>query len=604
MKKFFLVSSVCAAALLTACSNDEPINNGTEVSDGTPRYLSVNIVSNSGTGTRAAGDVTPGNPTEENALYEEGLSAENNVTRVRFYFFDANGAPAYVKAGKDVNYFDWTEEIGSPDSPNDVNMPNVEKILNATIVISTKEGDTFPSQMLCVVNPRSNLGDGVYSLEDIRKINADYATFANGGTITTNIEIPFTQDGKPFKVDGNWFPMCNSVYAQDGQRITATKITPENYKETAKDAKENPVQVFVERNVAKVRVALDYSADMIQENGMIKLQDKDKNPIVIDGHQVYLKLDGWNVTADMNTCFLSKRFPENLSDWTNEKLGFIWNNPEYHRSYWAFQSTSSKCRYGNFDAAKAKEFYNGKDKTKGFTYCNENTSAQGNTDYLKRNTKIILAGTLCYENEQPLTLCEYYGVKFVDDSKQTNLKKQVLNYLTDNGLNNYYRKVGNNTVVSISPDDITFVYAKNASSADSKGLYYVIPTLTDDALNYSWFTSDRLAPGSEADVTDIKDALEASQHAKIWNEGKTYYYADINHFGTDVVGGQKVARRGVVRNHIYDMSINTIYGLGTPVWNDKTNIIPEKTEDEDTYIGAQINILSWRIVNNKVNLEW
>lgn len=620
MKKL-LFSSLCAAALLTACQSEEPVinGNGGEISDGNARYLSVNIVSNTGNGTRAeAGDVVPGNPQDSegnDAQYEKGLDAENNVTKVRFYFFDSNGEPAYVKAGKEVNWYDWVEGAGSVATPGD-NMPNVEKILNATIVISTKEGDTFPSQMLAVVNPRADLGDDARTLEEIRTVTADYATYANGGAYGETT------------LPGNHFPMCNAVYAENGERVTATKITTDYYKNTEAEAKAKPVQIFVERNVAKVRTSLDLDGEKmtVTANGLIKLQSKDKDGNVADitlphtdlsdtsnptteNKQIYLKLSGWNVTADMNVAYLSKRFKTPI--WTDEELGFVWNYPAYHRSYWAAQLGSANSRYGNFYAAQAKPYYAAggnlaslADKTKGFTYCNENTIAQGNASYLKKNTKIILAGTLCDENGNALTICEYYGVKFVDDDAQTSLKKSVLNYLTDNGVNNYYRRKSNNTIVSIAPEDITFEYAKTPTTTDSKGLYYVIPVLTETAKGYTWFTDRDATSGNEADSSDIDKALRASQHAKIWNTGMTYYYADINHFGTDKIGEQIVARRGVVRNHIYDMGINTIYGLGTPVWNPDTNIIPEKTEDEDTYIGAQINILSWRIVNNKVDLEW
>lgn len=614
MKKL-LFSSLCAAALLTACQSEDSVlgGGGNIISDGQDRYLSVNLVSNTGSGTRAY-DENPANG--EN--YENGLAAENKVTKVRFYFFDSNGDPAYVKAGKEVNWFDWTEGIGTPDSPDNANLPNVEKILNATIVINTKEGDALPSQILAVVNPREALTDNACTLEEIRTITADYALYANGGKLGETT------------LSGNYFPMCNSVYA-DGtplQRMIATNITANSYKSSADEAKNYPVQIFVERNVAKVRVSMELnSATMTVENGLIKLQSKDKQgnvsdivlpsaditdtstPTVAD-IQVYLKLAGWNVTADMNAANLSKRLRIPL--WSDTELGFVWNYPTFHRSYWSAQLSTSNCRYGNFEAAQAKPFYSTTstgfsslvDNAKGFTYCNENTIAQGNANYLKRNTKVILAGTLCDKDGKALTICEYYGVKFVDNANQTNLKKSILSYLTDDGKKNYYRKKDNKEIVSISPDDITFEYAKTPTITDSKGLYYVIPALTESANKYTWYSDKETTSDNVVDNEEIDNALRGSQHAKIWNTGMTYYYADINHFGTDNIGGKLVPRRGVVRNHIYDMSINTIYGLGTPVWNPDTEIIPEKTEEEDTYIGAQINILSWRLVKNNVSLEW
>ncbi len=593
MKKTFLLSSLCAAALLTGCSADEPIANGGDntISDGDARYLSVNIVSANGT-TRA--DATPG----KDGNYEDGSDLENKVTKVRFYFFDAEGNAVNVKASNPGgNWFDWIEK-SNDDYGYGVVDPNVERILNAVVVINTKEGDKLPSQMVAIVNPRADLdAHGSYSLEDLRTEVADYATYANGGVI----------DGK--KVGANHFPMYNSVYAtKDGDVIKSTKITPDNYCKSSDEAKENAVQIYVERNVAKVRVSLDNSLNI--QNGLIKLQAYDeKNKTASDitlpytdatgttiNQQVYLKLSGWDVTADLEHATLSKRIN---ADWKDTDLGFVWNHPEFFRSYWAEPSQTAKCRYGNYEVIN-KPYYN-LDKEKGFTYCNENTvtatvqTPQNTASYFnKQNTKIILAGTLCDQDGNALTICEYYGIKFVDDADQTALKTQVLNYLTDNGNGTvYYKKYkdGSNTIVEkISPADITFKYLNNEASEDS---YYVVPELKDKTAK--WFTTANGASGSEFATADLDDLLAASQHAKIWKSGMTYYYADINHFGNKI---------GVVRNHVYEMNIKSIYGLGTPVWDPSRRIIPETTNEEDTYIAAQINILSWRIVSNDVNLKW
>ena len=61
---------------------------------------------------------------------------------------------------------------------------------------------------------------------------------------------------------------------------------------------------------------------------------------------------------------------------------------------------------------------------------------------------------------------------------------------------------------------------------------------------------------------------------------------------------------GVVRNHIYETNITKIAGLGTPVYDPTKTIYPEKPENNDHFIAAQINILSWRVVKNDYELEW
>ena len=91
--------------------------------------------------------------------------------------------------------------------------------------------------------------------------------------------------------------------------------------------------------------------------------------------------------------------------------------------------------------------------------------------------------------------------------------------------------------------------------------------------------------------------------AKVWKNGYTYYYFDIRHLNGSETG-DVIGKYGVVRNHVYAANINSLAGLGTPVYNPGETIYPEHPTDDDTYIAAEIRILSWRIVNQNIDLEW
>ena len=132
---------------------------------------------------------------------------------------------------------------------------------------------------------------------------------------------------------------------------------------------------------------------------------------------------------------------------------------------------------------------------------------------------------------------------------------------------------------------------------------------------YSYCIGD--AEGTVANTAAANLSLKNLGHAKIWNGGDTYYYFDIRHLGvsdTTTTGepeGEQVTTTtyspgyyGVVRNHIYDATINTLTGLGTPVYDPNETIYPEKPEGSDLFIGAQINILTWRVVASGVDLAW
>jgi hypothetical protein len=52
------------------------------------------------------------------------------------------------------------------------------------------------------------------------------------------------------------------------------------------------------------------------------------------------------------------------------------------------------------------------------------------------------------------------------------------------------------------------------------------------------------------------------------------------------------------------VKITDIKGYGTPVYNGEVGFItPEKPVDINTFVAAQINILSWRVVENDYPLN-
>ena len=87
-----------------------------------------------------------------------------------------------------------------------------------------------------------------------------------------------------------------------------------------------------------------------------------------------------------------------------------------------------------------------------------------------------------------------------------------------------------------------------------------------------------------------------------------YYCVPIEHlrggkvtYNDDLSVSVNEADYGVVRNHHYVLSINSIANLGTAVYNPDEEIIPVM-ESPTYYVGAKVNILSWKVVNQSVDL--
>jgi hypothetical protein len=95
--------------------------------------------------------------------------------------------------------------------------------------------------------------------------------------------------------------------------------------------------------------------------------------------------------------------------------------------------------------------------------------------------------------------------------------------------------------------------------------------------------------------------LKGVEPAILYSNGQTYYIVDIKHLGQS----GKTAEYGVVRNHVYNIDIKSIKGYGSPVYIGTSNIVtPEYPPYEETssYVSAKINVLSWKVVKQEVNI--
>lgn len=573
MKRNLLFMTVLASLFLAGCSQEEitPNSENNGSGEATTSYLAVNLMSSDVSGTRAA------------AGYEDGTDVENDVEKVRFYFFTANGAIAPVKLlnGSYVNYYDWAP--GDSDQKDDKDTDDTESVLTATIVISTKDGDKLPQSIAAVLNPptingSSLLGNTSLELSTLREIVADFATDG------------LTSKGK--------FVMFNSVYGGANKtEICAVPIEAKHLQKKSDDAKKNPVTIYVERSVAKVKVALGTEVASASSD-KLALKDKDGNDLKVGGEQVYLKINGWSLTAETTEGNLVKAIdPTWGSDWWNGTGAFA------HRSFWAINSKDA--------ANKHLVNYNGISTPFSGTakYTNENALDYDTKSPIYR-TKVILKGQLCKADGLNFTIVRHLGAHFADtysDNPSDNLpalKANILSQLTANGYNYYTETTSDSETkrLQIEANDLKIVIATQKNEENSKNNCYVYAQLTDDAKTKTWYTSSDKTVTTTVSADDINNNLKDKNvvdWALVWKDGMTYYYYEIVHHGTGAN-----ATKGVVRNHIYDTKITKIAGLGTPVYDPKEVIYPEKPDENDHYIAAEINILSWRVVSNEYALEW
>ncbi len=603
MRKFLIYG--LAAVMMAACSNDDVINTDEPDTglEGT-RYMAISLMTNV-QNTRATSSSFSNGAEEE---YAVSTQTDNLV----FYFFDVNGN-AYAVDDKGDNYLNPSSfaTVGadgtSSTSTSVVFTPqtdggNVTSISNLILAFEGEKGTT-PAQVVALVNAPIAYQKNFDKLSTLRK-----ELVADGNTRNALV----TGDTKKY------FLMSNSVYQDEttGELVTATPIEAKNIATTISDAATNPVQIYVERVDAKVTylgpastedTKFEKSGDDVyfkvadsKVSGNLDTKSQTRLGITIDAtdntDNIYVKVEGWTLFNKALSSYLIK-------DLTAETGSPWWNAEASHRSYWA--NTPSDVKLGETSLAYNTILTRGSDNSH-TEYALENTiektisnfSDNTTTDH---STGIILAAKLYTKNSTDNSFTELQLAKWLSRFYTVdNLKTAIANYLSKSL---YYLE--GTTYKSIAPADIEFT--------TSSPTYTVKVILSTTGAAKTWYDSAKKVLTTEKvekedngvdtgtktlDQTSVTTELAKVPKAQIWRNGMCYYYTPITHtIGTNT-------SNSVVRNHWYRVSVLGISGLGTPVWDpdnvkfDPTN--PSSEDDQQWYLDAKINVLSWNLMDNEV----
>lgn len=561
----------CVALMMTACASDKDEIGGGTKPGSDPQYLAVNIVNVGAT------------PTTRAAGYENGTAEESAIKKVRFYFFNGDGSPYLiknpgmgVKGGGDKN---WLEASPADDTTSGT-PSQIEKITQTVLVINGVQS-AAPAAIVAVVNPGT----------------VDATTLQNekGGDVMRLSELRYSAVGSQFyKKDAKGkvsdFVMSNSVYVNAGEDVCASLVAG-HVTTSAETAKAKPVDIYVERVVAKVTADVDNEA-FERGNGTNWEADKygTKKPVGKSGdYDVYAVIEGWGLANENGKAEVEKQVNKTWADGT---LGFTpWTTADFHRCFWEKSVAFDAGTGGNQPVNPT--FNQLKAKMRDVLYTLPNTPENKVTD-LKNNdlTKLAVAATLKYKdasnNWHYAEICRYNGVSILGID---NLKRQVA--LT---FSQYYTSTDATNYTQLSKDDINF---KDPDATTQQ--YLVTPTLANDATGtkkyYTKTTTGTTPTFREVNKADVLAAIEADK-AEIRRDGRAYYYVPIKHLG----GTGELAEYGIVRNHFYKITLTGIKGFGTPVYDPDKVVDPIVPTYENTYLAARVQVLQWRVVNQNASL--
>lgn len=583
MKKFTMLSSVLASALMltiASCSSSDDI---TEIAEGSTSYIAVNLktVGNAPTGNARQTRYTD----SQNGTYEDGVGVENKIKSVRFYFFNADGTPYILNNvnGKG-NYIDRKVNVNPGDQSQTV------EGITETVLVLNGENHVAPASMLTVINP---------------DINPEL--LQNGAALRWSVMRKELKGTKFY--DNDHFMMSNSTYEEAGNDLCTTQLTGKTYA-SSDDAQSHPVNVYVERVNAKVNanvVGTNFekeTADVIFDGVSMKDNQKTKVGVLslakedgtTDQKDIFAYIVGWGLASENGKAELFKQI--DTQKFTDEILGISpWSSADYHRSFW-----SLSVPFGGTGADKNEpvnyKFSEYTHKLGDAVYTLPNTPTEVIDDahvYNNTLTKFVVAARLAYKDAnnslKPAEICEYKGQEFLGID---NLKKVFLNELS-----RYYKKVPvaagePDKYVSLDPSDITFT--TDAPSGIQAKDYEVFATLAKPDI-----TLYEQKGGVWNEVTDKSGVYNMLQGtpAEVRKGGMAYYYTTIKHLGEK----GKLGEYGIVRNHSYQISLNSIKGFGTPVYHPEKIIVPAIPSNDKTYLAAKINVLSWRVVPSQVDLD-
>ncbi len=600
-----LFCGAAAATMMFSCSSDEPANtpeNGNVSADGVA-YLAVNI--QDANSSRALAD-NIGDANEGDYIY--GDANEHNVSNAHFYFYDANGI--FVT---EANV--WTG--GNDGNGNE----NIEYIGDNVLVLRNLKQDNLPVYLVTVLNVPTDFKP-TPRLEDMAK--QQLVSFLSGND--------FIMSTTSFVNDNN----STNYEAVDKKLYFANKLKSTDFSKepitNANDANVTKVDIYVERLAAK------FTMSGLTPDGVYPVEvtvagkpndnvGGNESGTGVGATKMYIKFDGWAVNATEPTSYLSK----NLDDmYTGANIGtFNWNHSAYFRSYWGQSVHYGRDPHSDADKNLRLQYTTWSNAAKNPVneplYSFECTNqpkyiANGMNVITKNVTHVVFAATV-YTDEAATkaeTLVLYNGVYFQEDQ----FLKYVLNSLQKSGHLNYYveKSVTEIPVEGYTPtvvgeyrqiglDFVKLVKKTNGAT----GEIIVTSNIPAGTILYSKDENNKFneVPNTEA-LNTLLANFTASVPATGFKSGKMVYYVPVEHLVEILSGQTEIAEGnyGVVRNHWYDINVNKVFRLGEGVFEPGTGttedpgepLIPENPNGDTFGLGARVNILSWKIVKQNVDL--
>ena len=550
-------------------SNNDLVNggNGSSKNETGTAYASFKINLPTTNGTRAVPDGTPD--------FNEGTAAEYEVKNGTILIFDKDGK------------FVESAPLGTMNPWTDVKSDGVTTAAIATVKLDhVSVSGKYKALVL--------LNNDVDATTTTKKVKVTLPTASTDTYANWSKDVSMVHVDDYAKTDGIFManaPMYNGTTTEPTTLVDINGVYASKEEAQAKPA----TTIYVERGLAKVTMK-DFT-----EGGY---------PIA-DGTYAGGKVEIKNWQLDVTN---NSTFPVHQTSGLKTAWDQIWNTPRFYdktstafqRVYWGEDPNYNEAKYQDLANCKTAFKMITKDDVNGVTanpqYCLESTFDLNNMKQ-GQTTRVVF--------------------------------KAVFTPKGFTGTDKTFYKIGNNTDIWTKAhleEQIRTVAltAMGITDADEQGKYKVKLDATHNnisgeagqhlikAENITYNPGEGTSEGESTSKVDqkvvdtINEKLGLSDSAGIstYLNGEAYYIARIKHFNAltpwnageayGTANDKYLGRYGVLRNNWYELSVNSVSGLGYP---DVPEVKPTLPDDEnDQYISVSVKILSWAKRSQNIDL--
>lgn len=444
---------------------------------------------------------------------------EGNYISVRFHII----GNSYTR-GTDTGFSDGTEQ---------------EMAISQIVLTFYDEGGNYLS---CSTLSKEDVGGDLivvatHTTQQPRKMLAwanldNAATTLSGLSFDEAITKTCATDGYQ-DTNGN-FVMTTSSYIKEGKIVYGVEIDKTNTVFSEDDILEAPaVDVYLERLAAKIQ---------INKNDSIIANLPTYNNKGVSFEVKGIALNGTNKSAF---------YVKNIADYgfSSQQWYTEWNVPSMHRSYWSTDPNylEGSSNLNSYNYRTYNEIAQNEELTE---YCLENTSGDA-TFNIQNATHVLVVGQYKLEGVKKGTNLYLYNGKLMTAKNYKEIVRSKYQY---------FQKSGDKYVAMT---DTLYTIKRNGVMGNDASNVKIALKLDDKEEVF------KIVDGAYSPLTVAKanEELAKENDAIKYGQGKCYYAAPIQHLGKD---GQ-VGQYGVVRNHIYQITITSINSFGAGIWDPGTD---------------------------------